>query len=508
MDVSNSSSFLDKIRNIFWPINGIENKKFIPMALMMTFILVNYSTLRAIKDGLVVVNVGPEALGFLKLYFVLPSALLLIILYAKLCNIMSAQKVFNVVTATFIIAIAVFTFVIYPNPDFFHPSEETIDFLIAKYPFFKWIFKIAGKWSYASIYIVAELWGSMMLSLLFWQFANQVTSTLEAKRFYSMFGLISNAGVLVFSLWVLPVLLDDRLNLVAEEVKLIPVLSVVIFNGLIVLALYKWINANILTDVRLYNPEALGAKKKKSKVKLSMGDSFKMILTSRYLGLIAILIFSYGVSIVLVEGIWKSKIRELYPTVGEYTSFMVQFLSYQSIVAIFFMLVGSNILRRVSWFTAAMLTPMMIFITGIAFFSFIFFDNTIGLHVAAMIGGSPLMIAVMIGTAQNVLSKGAKYSLFDSTKEMSYIPLDDELKTKGKAAVDVIGGRLGKSGGGFIQSTFFLLMPAASFVEATPYFAAIFFIIVITWLIAVRLLGAEYYKKLAESEEATIAGKV
>ena len=269
MDVSNSSNFLDKIRNIFWPINGIENKKFIPMALMMTFILVNYSTLRSIKDGLVVVNIGPEALGFLKLYFVLPSALILMILYAKLCNIMSPQKVFSVVTMAFIAAITVFTFLIYPYPDFFHPSVETIDSLVAQYPFFKWIFKIAGKWSYATIYIIAEMWGSMMMSLLFWQFANQITSTLEAKRFYSMFGLISNLGVLIFSLWVLPVLLDDNLNLVAEEVKLIPILSVVILNGLVVLFLYRWINSNILTDIRLYNPDALGAKKKKSKVKLS-----------------------------------------------------------------------------------------------------------------------------------------------------------------------------------------------------------------------------------------------
>ena len=89
-----------------------------------------------------------------------------------------------------------------------------------------------------------------------------------------------------------------------------------------------------------------------------------------------------------------------------------------------------------------------------------------------------------------------KYSLFDSTKEMAYIPLDDEMKSKGKAAVDVVGGRLGKSGGGIIQSTLFMLMPAFTFAEATPIFAGIFFIIVIAWLYGVKALGAEYSKKV------------
>ena len=101
---------------------------------------------------------------------------------------------------------------------------------------------------------------------------------------------------------------------------------------------------------------------------------------------------------------------------------------------------------------------------------------------------------------QNVLTKGAKYSLFDSTKEMAYIPLDDELKSKGKAAVDVVGGRLGKSSGGLIQSTFFIIFPALSFAEAVPYFSVIFFATVMLWLFSVRSLSVEYNNRLKEQQ--------
>lgn len=165
------------------------------------------------------------------------------------------------------------------------------------------------------------------------------------------------------------------------------------------------------------------------------------------------------------------------------------------------MLIGSNILRRVSWTVAALITPVMILITGLLFFGFIVFDSSIGLTMAAFIGTSPLIMSVQVGMVQNVLSKATKYSLFDSTKEMSYIPLDDELKSKGKAAVDVVGGRFGKAGGGVIQSTVFLLLPSYTFNEATPFFACIFFGIVIAWVYAAKALGVEYQRVIDEKEK-------
>lgn len=489
MTNSSEKPLSQKITDILWPISWHENKKFLPMAAMMFFILFNYSMLRSIKDGFVVTEIGAEAISFLKTYVVLPSAIIAMIVYAKLCNLFSQAKVFYIVSGFFVAYFTIFTFFIYPDPSLSHPDPAIIEDLSNAFPNFKWFIKIVGHWGIASFYTISELWGSMMMSLLFWQFANQITKTEEAKRFYSMFGLIGNFSLPLTALVLATFLAENAAH--GFDLKFTPVLLIAIANTLIVMVIYKWINSNVLTDPTLYSPEA---KAKKSKVKLSLGESFRMIFSSKYLGLIAILILAYGISVNLVEGVWKSKMRELYPTKEAYTAYMGQFQGYMGVGAIIFMLIGSNILRSVTWATAAAFTPIMILVTGIIFFALIFLGDEVALYFTGIIACSPLALAVSIGTIQNVLSKATKYSLFDSTKEMSYIPLDNELKTKGKAAVDVVGGRLGKSGGGIVQSTFFMLMPSLSFVEAAPYFAVIFFFVVLAWLYAVKALSTEYNK--------------
>jgi AAA family ATP:ADP antiporter len=89
---------------------------------------------------------------------------------------------------------------------------------------------------------------------------------------------------------------------------------------------------------------------------------------------------------------------------------------------------------------------MMILVTGGLFSTFVVFKDSL----EGMLPFSVLWGAVILGATQNVLSKATKYALFDPTKEMSYIPLDQEAKIKGKAAIDVVGARLGKSGGGLM----------------------------------------------------------
>jgi ATP/ADP translocase len=174
---------------------------------------------------------------------------------------------------------------------------------------------------------------------------------------------------------------------------------------------------------------------------------------------------------------------------------MGNFNIWMGIACVVITIFSSNLLRRFSWFIAAIMTPLMMGVTGTLFFTFVI----LGKYFDHMLFGAidPLHAAVAIGAITNILSKSTKYSLFDSTKEMAYIPLSVELRTKGKAAAEVVGAKLGKSLGAFVQSSIFILMPSASFDSITPVLMLVFLSVIIIWFIDLGKLNTEY-KKLHE----------
>ena len=98
------------------------------------------------------------------------------------------------------------------------------------------------------------------------------------------------------------------------------------------------------------------------------------------------------------------------------------------------------------------------------------------------------VMIVWLGLTQSIMMRATKYSLFDPTREMVYIPLDKELRTKGKACVDLLGGRLGKGGGAWLQSLIFIFT-GLGFEALTPAFLITIWGILIIWFIAIQRLS-------------------
>lgn len=479
------------------------------MGLIMFCILFIYTMLRDTKDTLVVTapDGGASMIPFLKLGVTLPCAVLFVVIYSKLSNVLSREKLFYSVVTSFLLFFGLFALWLYPNREALHPDAAYIQGLKDAAPSFQHWFSVAGLWSYSAFYVLSELWGTVMITLLFWQFANEVTRTKEAKRFYGFFGLIANFS-LIASGFTIKIMSDIRDSYPPEVdawgISLNYMMGAVVVAGITMMFIYRWMNSNVLTDPRYYDAaENAGKTKNVKKPKLSITESFKYVFSSKYLGLIAILVVGYGLCINLVEIVWKSQLSLQYPNTNDYSAFMGKFSATTGVVTILLIMMFKGVVRRFGWFTGAIITPVMLMLTSLSFFAFVIFSDYTA-SWASVFGMTPLMLAVLFGAAQNISSKGTKYALFDPTKEMSYIPLDQELKVKGKAAVDVVGSRLGKAGGGLIAGGLLMATAAADVLTVAPILAVFVTAMILIWMYAVGGLS-KLYNGLIAAQESSVA---
>eukprot|EP00595_Chromulina_sp_UTEXLB2642_P002721 CAMPEP_0196765562 /NCGR_PEP_ID=MMETSP1095-20130614/9658_1 /TAXON_ID=96789 ORGANISM="Chromulina nebulosa, Strain UTEXLB2642" /NCGR_SAMPLE_ID=MMETSP1095 /ASSEMBLY_ACC=CAM_ASM_000446 /LENGTH=357 /DNA_ID=CAMNT_0042123821 /DNA_START=732 /DNA_END=1805 /DNA_ORIENTATION=+ len=344
------------------------------------------------------------------------------------------------------------------------------------------------------------MWGSVVVSLLFWGFANEVTTVDEAKRFYPLFGLMANVALIFSGQYVKYVSsLRSTVGSAADiwGLSLKYLMAAVVAGGGLVMALMTFMQKKVLTDPECVDPTK-EAKRKKTKTKMTMGESISFLSKSTYIRDLFILVVGYGMSINIVEVTWKSKLKAAFPDPNSYSTFMGNFSSATGVVTLIMMLLGRIVFKKFGWGVAALITPITLLTTGIAFFSLTLFPNFFA-PITAQLGTTPLMLAVFIGAAQNILSKGAKYSLFDPCKEMAFIPLDSESKTKGKAAIDVVGNPLGKSGGSFLQQI--LIGTFGSLSASTPYLGGILGTVIIAWIAAANSLSKQFAAKNEEMEK-------
>lgn len=492
-----SNNLMSKLKDILWPIHKEELPKFLPMCALMFSVLFNQNILRILKDSIVIPEISAEVTSFTKLYIVTPTAAIFVILYTKMVNHFEFSRIFNILLAIFVSYFGFFALLIYPNIDAFHLNEQYALQLMDLHPHFKWYIAMGAYWSYIVFYVLAELWPNIFYILLFWQLANEVTSTEEAKRFYTHFSLIGNSSLILVGLLMMNIASKNsflKQYFTASEDKILLVqfsCIIIIFFAAISSIMVKYVFKNIVSNPKFYKD----AKKEKSREdKLGLVDSFKYIIKSKYLWLMLICSAAFGLTMNLVEAVWKDRIKMLYPTVNEYAEINGLFVMWTGIVIMFMTILGNNIMRRHGWFVAAVFTPITIMLTGSMFFMLVVFDERIVSWFDRLIIMSPLAMAVFIGGIQNVIAKGTKYSIWDTSREMLYIPLDDELKTKGKAAVDVVSSKLGKSTSGLLQAIIFTLFPMATYTSISPILMVFFIIVCILWIYAVHKIYHEYKK--------------
>lgn len=343
--------------------------------------------------------------------------------------------------------------------------------------------KILSNWTSSIYFVVAELYSSASVGILFWQFANDVVPIDQARRFYPLFAQMSALAPVVAGQYVV-----RYANKATDfESSLHRLTAALVFSGCMICLFYH-ISYSLAKkekrDFFVTIDESRNTIPKTKNNQMSMSDSIKCLASSQYLRLIGTLVIGYGLSISLTEIAWKSLLKKKYPDPLDYQRFIGNFSSTVGLATFIVILFGVHVIRVLGWRVGAMATPVTMAVTAAPFFTCI---------LMGVDDSTRLNTAIAIGALQSLLSKTSKYALFDPTTQMVYIPLDENAKVKGKAAIEVLGSRLGKSGGSFIQQG--LVVIFGSILNAGFAVAMLFYFTLFGWISAANKLSGLFTAK-------------
>lgn len=420
--------------------------------------LIFYTVVRDIKDVMIVTSCGAEALPILKTWVNFPMSIMSIVYYTFLVNRgFSVKNVYRYTYVPIAILYSLIGILFYPNRALIEPTLSqgiTLPIFGGEVPLI--VVDLIRNWVSVIFYTLSNTWGSVVISLLFWSTANQYIEVNEAKKVYPMFGFVANFA-LVIGGWIIKVVSEmHKSNWDLNVCILMAIASVFSFSSVL---LYELLSIT-------HTPTLMEFKQVKNKP-LSTKEGLLNMIKNPFIGNMVLLIACYGSSITIFESLWKSNTRLYFSNPSDYSQFLGFVSAIKGIVTILMMLVSSVCLRHMTWFQSTLLPSTVALFTGLLFFSSVLLQTN-------------QYIIVVLGAVMTIMVKSTKYAFFDPNKEIAYIPMGTEIKTQGKATIDVLSNPLGKSGSSFLLQI--LVAVYGSLIDAAPCISLMFLGICVIWI--------------------------
>ena len=500
------------LKAILFPVEKNEFGFFFPIFFLYFCLAFIYNSLRPLKITLVtsVSSAGAEIIPFLKVWGIVPGAFLFTYLFTRLSRSLSREQIFYSMISIFIGYYVLFASVLYPYGDLF-TLDRFADLLRSFLPAgMRGLISMIQYWYVSIFYVMCEVWSSVIMFMLYWGYVNEVTPMTKAARFYPLYNLGGNLASTCSGYMLLTMSRNDFSGLLGEGQNSIVnyamfVIGMAVVMGLTATALFRYSNKKLAKDTE-YNAESEpGSKKsrnKNKKVVFTLSESINQVLKSKYLLYLLVLVVAYNLVFNLTDVLWSQEVKNYFGTDQiKMAGFIGQVTMYKGILSTFLVFLAHIIIRKFGWKRATLITPVIILSTSLLFFPLISLQGNEAFKslIFDMFSSSLTWISVVLGGVQNAMARGTKYSIYDSTKEMAFIPLSVMEKRKGKAVIDGIASRIGKSSGSVIIMA--LLLVFSNLQETIPYIALISISVTIFWVISIIGLDRLMKEKNQQREE-------
>jgi len=413
-------------------VQFLKDRRFSLMMAIVALLTVNYGILRSARNALVVADIGNGAgsIPIFELCGTMPAALIMVYLLTRLLNKYSIHKVFIITLAFFSGFFLFFAVVVYPSFPIWEAKVTQWTWL----PWNNFFAVILPHVLSLLFFVMAELWKIALLTVLFWGLVNQYIPLGEAKKYYGPLMLGGSIGTIVAGP-IVSFCTSDFASQSSWSNSLSLMMIVLSLIGILTAYLYS----------KLWK-EFAGPQQEAEEVKdtISVWESVRLCIKSPYLSLLAWITIVDYIAYALGEVIFLDILKQRYPDPRDYCAYMGHLSLWSGILTAFSALVVTPLLlRRCRWVVASLVTPVCLLVTGGAFFIAVWHPST----------SQQIELLVFLGTLFFCCVRAAKYTLFDSSKEIAFIPMPPLEKMQGKLIIDGFCSRLGRGSASVVSIT-------------------------------------------------------
>lgn len=478
-----------------------SGKKFLILAQFFLIIFV-YHILKDLKDTLVITSsdAGAMVIPFIKIWVILPFAVLASYLFARLYQWLGREKTLYCFVTVLLSAYLMFAFCLYPLRESLYLSHLSQSLTVCLPVGCKGFITMVSYWIYTLFYLSAELWGMMILTVLFWGYLNETTPIEQAKSFYPLCVLTGNCASIVSGL-TSRYICHTLIRSLSWQTTMQLMISIVAICGIAIMGLhYCLARGDELTD------RTASSLPKKSSPSISFKESILCITRSTPLFCIALIVAGFALTSNLVEVVWKETIKSVYPVPAAYNAYVNQLTSLIGVLAVITSLFSRKIFQTFKWSQIALIGPVVLFFTSLTFFVSLQAPDEWLSPIATLVSSSSLYVIMTLGSVYYVAALVTKYTIFDVCKDMAFLSIEPTERMRAKAVIDSVGSRLGKSGSSCLYQVLWILF--GSSLGLTPIIGTIAIGVIGASVIATRLLGKcleqEKTPSLLESDLASI----
>lgn len=441
---------------------GFNNRPLCLLGLAYFLVCFIHGILLSTKDALVVTapGAGAQVIPVIHLGVLLPILVLFTYFYQKSLKHYSLIQVIRAIFIFFISAFAIFGFILFPLREMIHPSLAGYDNHSHLIQAFIGFFRC---WSYSLFYVVAELWGGIINSVLFWGFVNEIYRIKQAQKNFGPLQICGNIGGIISGFLVM------TLSSMAASSSVVLYMGMICLTSLIIIYILSYLTKTTFTKKEYPSLHLPGFTQKKSE---KTNSSF---FKDRYLLCMGIMVWGFNFAMNSTILVWKSVLGQAFQSHQQITHLMGICLIFTGILSLILAFALPWILKNVSWKRTALFAPTVFLLVTISFYS---------LWLAGH-----LNYAVIAGCLVFILGRATKYTTFDSTKELAYLPLSVQRRVQGKAVIDGVGSRFGKVGGSIIVKG--VMLTGGSLASATPLIGIGVMGVIAAWILATRDLARQ-----------------